>query len=100
MQNPFSSIEAKLDALAVDVRDLKSRTKDKPTDEIGGIELFCEVTGYAKRTGYKLTHFGRVPHFKRGGRLFFKRSELEQWIEAGRRPTVAEVAVERMTGNK
>jgi hypothetical protein len=35
-----------------------------------------------------------------GGRLYFRRSELEQWIDAGRRRTVAEVAVERMAGNK
>jgi len=101
MNNPFEEITARLDALAVDVRALKSRTmNDKPADEIGGIELFCEITGYAKRTGYKLVHFRQVPHFKRGGKLYFRRSELEQWIDAGRRRTVAEVAVERMAGNK
>lgn len=99
--NPFNEITARLDALAVDVRALKSRTmNEKPTDEIGGMDLFCAVTGYAKRTGYKLTHRREVPHFKRGGRVFFKRSELEAWIDAGRRRTVAEVAVERMAGNE
>lgn len=101
MNNPFEEITARLDALAVDVRALKSRTmNDKPTDEIGGLDLAVEITGLARRTIYKLTHRRGIPHRRVGGRLYFRRSELEQWIDAGRRRTVAEVAVERMAGNK
>jgi excisionase family DNA binding protein len=99
--NPFEEINARLDALAVDVRALKSRTmNDKPTDEIGGLDLAVNITGLARRTIYKLTHRREIPHRRVGGRLYFRRSELEQWIDAGRRRTVAEVAVERMAGNK
>jgi excisionase family DNA binding protein len=101
MNNPFEEITARLDALAVDVRALKSRTmNDKPADEIGGLDLAVEITGLARRTIYKLTHRREIPHRRVGGRLYFRRSELEQWIDAGRRRTVAEVAVERMAGNK
>jgi excisionase family DNA binding protein len=101
MENPFLEITARLDALAVDVRALKSRTmNDKPTDEIGGLDLAVNITGLARRTIYKLTHRREIPHRRVGGRLYFRRSELEQWIDAGRRRTVAEVAVERMAGNK
>ena len=99
--NPFEEITARLDALAVDVRALKSRTmNDKPADEIGGLDLAVEITGLARRTIYKLTHRREIPHRRVGGRLYFRRAELEQWIDAGRRSTVAEVAVERMAGNK
>ena len=101
MNNPFEEITARLDALAVDVRALKSRTmNDKPADEIGGLDLAVEITGLARRTIYKLTHRREIPHRRVGGRLYFRRAELEQWIDAGRRRTVAEVAVERMAGNK
>lgn len=101
MENPFLEITARLDALAVDVRALKSRTmNDKPTDEIGGLDLAVKITGLARRTIYKLTHRREIPHRRVGGRLYFRRSELEAWIDAGRRRTVAEVAVERMAGNK
>lgn len=101
MDNPFLEITARLDALAVDVRALKSRTmNDKPADEIGGLDLAVEITGLARRTIYKLTHRREIPHRRVGGRLYFRRSELEQWIDAGRRKTAAEVAVERMAGNK
>ena len=100
--NPFEEITARLDALAVDVRALKSsRTmNDKPADEIGGLDLAVEITGLARRTIYKLTHRREIPHRRVGGRLYFRRSELEAWIDAGRRRTVAEIAVERMAGNK
>lgn len=99
--NPFEEITARLDALAVDVRALKSRTmNDKPADEIGGLDLAVAITGLARRTIYKLMHRREIPHRRVGGRLYFRRAELEQWIDAGRRSTVAEVAVERMAGNK
>ena len=99
--NPFEEITARLDALAVDVRALKSRTmNDKPTDEIGGLDMAVAITRLARRTIYKLTHRREIPHRRVGGRLYFRRSELEQWIDAGRRRTVAEIAVDRMAGNK
>ena len=98
--NPFEEITARLDALAVDVRALKSRANDKPADEIGGLDMAVEITRLARRTIYKLTHRREIPHRRVGGRLYFRRSELEQWIDAGRRRTVAEVAVERMAGNE
>ena len=100
MLNPFDEITARLDALAVDVRALKSRTNDKPADEIGGLDMAVEVTGLARRTIYKRTHRREIPHRRVGGRLYFSRAELLLWIEAGRRPMASEVAVERMEGNK
>jgi predicted DNA-binding transcriptional regulator AlpA len=99
--NPFEILEAKLDALTLDVRTLKSRTHEaQPADEIGGIDLWCEVTGLSESTGYKKVHFRQVPHFKKAGRLYFRRSELEAWLDDGRRPMASEIAEERMTGTK
>lgn len=101
MENPFLEITTRLDALAVDVRAIKIRTTtERPPDELIDLDTFCREFRYAKRTAYKLCHFKKVPYFKIGNRLWFRRSELAQWIDAGRRRTVAEVAVERMTGNK
>lgn len=95
--NPFEILEAKLDALALDVRTLKSRTNEKPpADERGGFDLWCEVTGLSRSTGYKAVHFRRVPHSKVAGRVYFRRSELLAWLDSGRRPMASEVAVERM----
>lgn len=99
--NPFESIEAKLDALASDVRSLKSRTNDKPERKRRvGLSEAAPYVGLAESTLYKKCHFRTVPHGKVGGRLFFDLDELDKWLDAGRRRTVAEVAVDRMEGNK
>lgn len=100
MTNPFEEITARLDALTVEVRTLKNRGAEKPVDEIGGLALAVEITGLARRTVYKLTHRRAIPHRRVGGRLYFRRSELETWIDAGKRKTVAEIAQDRMTGDK
>lgn len=98
--NPFEILEAKLDALASDVRTLKSRTKEAPADEIGGLELAEAITGLSRSTLYKKTHRREIPHRHVGGRLYFRRAELEEWLDAGRRPLADEIAHERMAGNK
>jgi excisionase family DNA binding protein len=100
MENPFMELAAKLDALAVDVRTIKSRTNDAPADEIGGLELAVAITGLSRSTLYKRTHRREIPHRHVGGRLYFRRSELEAWLDGGRRAMAKEIAHERMEGNK
>ena len=46
-----------------------------------------KLTGYAAPTLYAKTAKGEIPHYKKGRKLFFKRSELIKWIEEGRRKT-------------
>ena len=45
-------------------------------DEIGGIELAIELTGLAKPTIYGLVSERKIPHSKRGKKLYFSRKEL------------------------
>ena len=101
MGNPFEEITAKLDALAVDVRALKSRTNDKPQrDRRAMLREAAKYVGLAERTVYKNCHFRKMPHSKVGGRLYFDLDQLDKWIENGRRPMASEIAEERMAGNK
>jgi len=101
MNNPFEEITAKLDALAVDVRALKSRTNEKPDRKRRvGLPEAAQYCGLANRTMYKKTHRREVPHSKVGGRLFFDLDLLDAWIDGGRRPMASEIAEERMAGNK
>ncbi len=49
-------------------------------------EELCAWLGIKRATVYEWTHTGFVPHFKLGGRLRFRRSEIERWMEAKHRP--------------
>lgn len=47
----------------------------------------CNFLGIAQSTGYQRVSRGEIPHFKKGRRLYFRKSELIAWIESGRRKT-------------
>lgn len=63
-------------------------------DEIGGIELAIELTGLAKPTIYGLVSERKIPHSKRGKKLYFSRRELLVWLTNGKRKTRDEIADE------
>ena len=44
---------------------------------------------------YKLTSARQIPHFcPQGKKLYFKREELDQWLQRNRQSTSAEIAVQ------
>jgi excisionase family DNA binding protein len=42
----------------------------------------AEYLGWPKQRLYNLTRVGAVPHRKHGNRLMFKRTELDEWLDA------------------
>jgi len=48
----------------------------------------------ANQTIYGLTSKNEIPFLKRGKKLYFKKSELENWINEGKRKSVAEIKKE------
>ncbi len=64
--------------------------KEEPKDQIYGIKKASEVLGIAIPTIYTKTSKGDIPHFKKGKKLYFRHSELMNWIEGGRRKTFQE----------
>ncbi|WP_128547769.1 helix-turn-helix domain-containing protein [Larkinella soli] len=86
-----------ISALTEEITSLKEliQSPTKPhKQDIGGVEIFCEVTGLARQTAYNLTAKGRVPHSKVAGRLWFSRTELIQWLQSGKQKTSAEIGDE------
>lgn len=55
-----------------------------PKNEIVFLEEAIVITGLAKPTLYSKTSKNEIPHYKRGRKLYFKRSELLNWIEEGK----------------
>ena len=62
--------------------------------DIGGIELAEEITGLTRPTIYGLVSKQKLPHFKRGKKLYFSRTDLESWIKSGRKKTISEIESE------
>ena len=53
----------------------------------------CAYTGLSHAYMYKLTSGRQIPHSKpTGGRVFFNRAELENWLQSNRIATDAEIA--------
>lgn len=63
------------------------------TKEILTIEEAAEFLSVSKSYLYKQTSAQRIPHYKPTGKpCYFRRSELEEWILAGRISTKEEIA--------
>lgn len=60
-------------------------------DEIGDIAFASKITGKAVPTIYDLVSKRKIPHSKQGKKLYFSKKDLLDWIQSGRRKTVAEI---------
>lgn len=56
------------------------------------IEEACTYTGYTIGYMYKLTSTGKIPHYKRGKKVFFDMDELDTWMKKYKVEDVQEVA--------
>jgi excisionase family DNA binding protein len=86
--NPFDRIEHRFEFIQKSIDELKdliSNKTDKPPDEIGGVQLAVKLTGLSAHSIYRLVCERKIPHSKRGNRLYFSRKHLQQWLEAGSR---------------
>jgi predicted DNA-binding transcriptional regulator AlpA len=57
---------------------------------IYGVETCKKVTGFAGSTIYRNTSQNLMPHYRREGKLFFKRDEIYNWLTENRIKTQSE----------
>ena len=56
------------------------------------VDDLIDYTGYSQKQIYKLTSTRAIPHYKPNGRkLFFKRNEVDNWINQGRIKPMSEL---------
>jgi len=82
MENPFELILEKLNSIELAIESLKESSKN--VDEFMDIDQTASFLAMSKTTIYGMTHQRKIPYFKVGKRLFFKKSEIEQWIVSKR----------------
>lgn len=49
------------------------------------------ITGLKKGYIYRLTSEQKIPHYKPGGRVYFKKEEVEEWLLQNRVATMSEI---------
>ena len=64
---------------------------DKHYDEFMDMDQATVFTKKAKQTLYGLCSSNRIPHYSKSGQNYFKKQELIEWIESGRKSKKKEV---------
>jgi excisionase family DNA binding protein len=99
MENPFEIIIQRLDAIERLLIEIKTGSSIENVTTWNGNELMNvqQAAGYltlSVQTIYGLVHKMEIPNFKRGKRLYFKRTEIVDWIGQSRRKTRVEIEQE------
>ncbi len=99
MENPFDFILARLDRIEkilLEIRDapIVETQITAGTKELMKIEEVAEYLYLKKQTIYGFTSRRKIPYIKIGRRVYFKRSEIDEFLNKGRRKTAAEIQEE------
>ncbi|MGB1032733.1 MAG: helix-turn-helix domain-containing protein [Flavobacteriales bacterium] len=69
-----------------------------PIKEFLNISEVSKIIGLEESTIYGLTSKRKIPHYKPGKKLMFKRSEILSWIESSRQATSEEIINQHKSG--
>ena len=97
MENPFETINQKLDWITNQINEISSHlalSGTRPAKRILSINEAAEFLGIAKQTIYGYTMLRNIPHYKIGRKLCFVESELTEWVLSNKRKTHLEIANE------
>ena len=70
-------------------------TTQATVEELLDTTAAAELVKLSIATIYALTSRRQIPHYKRGGKLYFRRSELIEWLTEGRREVITSSTAER-----
>lgn len=94
MENPFESINQKLDRITIILEELISNLALPGIVKVKQVMTIAETAnflGIAKQTLYSYTSKRTIPHYKNGKKLYFIHDELLAWLQTNKRKTVAEI---------
>jgi len=91
MENPFEIIMQRLDRIEILINEIKKDSKEE--NELLNIEEVAKFLKISKSTVYGYTNKNFIPFMKKGKKLFFYKSEIEQWIIKGRNTTKNELEI-------
>lgn len=96
MENPFELILERLDRIERAIERIKIPEQKPPVNEVMDVK---DVVAYLKTSSsaiYKLTYSNGMPHYKNAKKVYFKKSEIDDWVFAKRIKTMGEIEAEAM----
>ena len=70
----------------------------KPDNELLTVSNVCNMLDMKKSGVYNLIYQNKIPHFKRGGRVYFDAIEIGQLVRFDRRKTLIQLREEANNG--
>jgi excisionase family DNA binding protein len=96
MENPFELILERLDRIEKAIQNLNNFSNVPDANQIMNISEVATYIKVAKTTIYGMTHRNTIPHNKNGKKLYFKKSDLDEWIFSKRIKTNFDIEREAM----
>ncbi len=87
-------LEAFARTFALAIKLEANTTPSSSNPKILWIDDAVEFLNLAKPTIYGLLSKGKLPHYKRGRKVYFLRSELEDYLMSGKQKTMADAEQE------
>ena len=92
MENPFEMIIEKLNSIEALLKSMSRVENGNVTvTEILNVDEAAKYLSVTKSHIYKQTSQNEIPHYKRGKKIYFKRSELYEWLTNNRITTKEEI---------
>jgi excisionase family DNA binding protein len=94
--NPFEAINKRLERIEHFLSQLHhvEPAKDDPEADLLTVDEAAKLLNLARATVYNLVSKRKIPVFKKRSRLYFSKAALLDWIKAGKKSTVDELATE------
>ena len=80
----------RLDSIEARIKGLQSNESKNERDQILTVGEVAVFLSLAKQTVYQLVSQNKIPSYKRLGRRYFSRKEIERWLMKGRSISPAE----------
>ena len=98
MENPFEIIEQRLNSIEQLLTELVTNA-NKPVigedkEELMTVDQLSDYLTIARQTIYGKCASKELPYYKSGKRLYFKKSEINNWINRGIRYTKEELLLQ------
>lgn len=94
MVNFFERVDliiSKLDKLEKEILEIKQTRSETSGNNIMDIEEVSKYLYRSKNSIYKLAEKAQIPYTKKSGKLYFDKSDINNWLKSGSRQTKSEI---------